>query len=238
MALKKKLTKAEYDKLSDGMKGEYIADGEGFKLDLTDDEDTGPLKRALEREKADKNTSKARVAELEAQLEELSTNDARKTGDIAKLEKQWQKKLEDATTAANAKIERLTGHTTKSLVDNVATGIASKISRSPALLLPHIKARLQANFEGDEPQTVVLDKDGKPSKMTVEELSQEFVANKDFSAIIIASQASGSAGNANKGGSASNNNPAFKTNADQPADLSKLSPRDLANSIKESKATT
>jgi len=236
MALKAKLTKEQYDKLSDALKFEYVADGDAFKLDVEGAEDTGPLKRALEREKADKTTSKARVAELEAQLEELSTNDARKTGDIAKLEKQWEKKLTDATAAKDATIEKLTGHTKKSLVDNVAMSIASKISKAPALLLPHIKARLTADFDGDEPQTVVLGADGKASKMTIEELSQEFVANKDFSAIITASKASGSAGTQNKGGSATNSNP--QMNGDKPADLSKMNPRQLADSIKESKATT
>ena len=65
MALKKKLTKEEYDKLSDAFKAEYMTDGDGYKLDLSDDEDTGPLKRALEREKANSATSKKRLAEVE-----------------------------------------------------------------------------------------------------------------------------------------------------------------------------
>ena len=40
MALKKKLSKAEYDKLSDAIKAEYIEDGDGFRLDIDGDEDT------------------------------------------------------------------------------------------------------------------------------------------------------------------------------------------------------
>ena len=41
MALKKKLTKAEYEKLSEHIKAEYIEDGDGFRLDIDGDEDTG-----------------------------------------------------------------------------------------------------------------------------------------------------------------------------------------------------
>ncbi|WEM33660.1 hypothetical protein PSAKC1_00019 [Pseudomonas phage PSA-KC1] len=50
MALKKKLTKEEHAKLSDALKAEYIEDGDGFRLDVDGDEDTGALKRAKDRE--------------------------------------------------------------------------------------------------------------------------------------------------------------------------------------------
>ena len=100
------------------------------------------------------------------------------------------------------------------------------------MLLPHIKARLQADFEGDAPVTRILDKEGKVSAMTVEELSAEFVANKDFSAIITASKASGGAGRSSNqnGGSAANQ-------SDKPADLASMNPAQLAEHIKASKAT-
>lgn len=231
MAMKKKLTKAEYDKLSDDMKKEYVADGDNFKLDLTDDEDVGPLRRALEREKAAKGTSEARVAELEAQLAELETNDAKKKGDIATLEKQWQKKLDDANAAGTAKTEKLSGFLRNQLVDSVAKDMASKISTAPALLIPHIKARLQADLDGDVPATKILDKDGKVSTMTVDDLQKEFVANKDFAAIIKASNASGGAGRPStpNGGGAPN------TQNNGATDFSKMDARQLAQHIKEQK---
>lgn len=231
MAMKKKLDKAAYDALRPELKTEYIADGDGYKLDLTDDEDVGPLRRALEREKSNAGTSKARVAELEAELEALSSSDARKKGDIATLEKGWEKRLTDQKTEFEGKISKLTSHTTKSLVDNVALSIATKISSAPQLILPHIRARLQADFEGDEPKTSILDKDGKVSKMTVDELSAEFVANKDFSAIITASKASGGASKPSQTGGGANLN----TN-DKPADLSKMNAKELAAHLTEAKA--
>lgn len=232
MALKKKLTKEEYAKLSDHIKAEYIEDGDGFRLDIDGDEDTGALKRAKDREAQLRREAEQKLREAQEQLDALGNDDARKKGDIQTLEKSWQKKLEDQKTEYEGKLGKLTSHTKTQLVDNVAQQIASKISNAPALLLPHIKARLAADFEGDAPITRILDKDGKPSAMTVEELSAEFVANKDFSAIITASKASGGAGkssNSNGGGAASN--------SDKPADLASMNPAQLAEHIKASKAT-
>jgi alanyl-tRNA synthetase len=235
MALKKKLTKAEYEKLSEHIKAEYIedGDGDGFRLDIDGDEDTGALKRAKDREAQLRREAETKLREAQEQLDALGNDDARKKGDIQTLEKSWQKKLEDQKAEYEGKLGKLTSHTQKQLVDNVATQIASKISNAPALLLPHIKARLQADFEGDAPVTRVLDKDGKVSAMTVEELTAEFVANKDFSAIITASKASGGAGRSSNqnGGGAPNNSDK------PPADLASMNPAQLAEHIKASKAT-
>ena len=232
MALKKKLTKAEYEKLSEHIKAEYIEDGDGFRLDIDGDEDTGALKRAKDREAQLRRDAEAKLREAQEELDRINGDDARKKGDIATLEKSWQKKLDDSKAEYESKLGKLTSHTKTQLVDNVAQQIASKISNAPALLLPHIKARLQADFEGDAPITRILDKDGKPSAMTVEQLSAEFVANKDFSAIITASKASGGAGKPsnNNGGGAPNQ-------SDKPADLASMNPAQLAEHIKASKAT-
>jgi hypothetical protein len=237
MALKKTLTKAEFDKLPEHFKTEYTADGDTYKLDVEGEEDTGALKRALLREKENAKTTKARLAEIEEELESLKTNDARSKNDVATVEKnltaKFQKQADETKTQYEARINALTSHATKTLVDNKALEIASKISNAPNLILPHIKARLQASFEGDEPATVVLDKDGKPSALTLDQLRDEFVANKDFSAIIIASKASGGAPKpaTNQNGGAGN-----QQNPNQPADLSKVSAKDLAATLKESKA--
>lgn len=230
MALKKKLTKEDYDNLSDVLKAEYMTDGEGYKLDLSDDEDTGPLKRALEREKANSATSKKRLAEVEAELEKLNESDARKRGDIATLEKQWEKKIGETKTEYETRINALTGHIKKSLVDNVASGLAHKISKSPVLLLPHIKNRLVADFEGDEPVTRILGADGKPSNMTLDDLEKEFVANKDFSAIIVGSKASGGAG-----GGEQRRKTGGASDSDKKLDLSKAKPSELLEHLKSKK---
>lgn len=231
MALKKKLTKEEFDKLSDSIKEQYIEDGEGFRLDLEGDEDTGALKRAKDRESQLRKDAEAKLREAQKELEALGTDDARKKGDIETLEKSWNAKLAAQQEESKATIERLTNHTRRTLVDNIASQIAHKISTAPKVILPHIKQRLLADFDGDEPTTKVLGKDGKPSDLTIDDLAAEFVANKDFSAIITASNASGGARKAldKPGGGATDNQ--RKTN------LSEMNAKDLANHLKESKET-
>ncbi|AIW01674.1 hypothetical protein vB_Pae_PS9N_00023 [Pseudomonas phage vB_Pae_PS9N] len=233
MALKKKLTKEEHAKLSDALKAEYIEDGDGFRLDVDGDEDTGALKRAKDREAQLRKDAEKEAKELRERLESIEGDDARKKGDIATLEKSWQSKLEKQREEYEAKVSKLTSHTTKTLVDNVASQLAHKISNAPAIIMPHIKSRLIADFEGDAPVTRVLDKDGKPSALTIDELANEFVANKDFSAIITASKASGGAGKPSQNGGGA---PKFNGQSDKPADLSKMNPAELAAHLKEAKA--
>lgn len=233
MALKKKLTKEEHAKLSDALKAEYIEDGDGFRLDVDGDEDTGALKRAKDREAQLRKDAEKEAKELRERLESIEGDDARKKGDIATLEKSWQSKLEKQREEYEAKVSKLTSHTTKTLVDNVASQLAHKISNAPAIIMPHIKSRLIADFESDTPVTRVLDKDGKPSALTIDELANEFVANKDFSAIITASKASGGAGKPSQNGGGA---PKFNGQSDKPADLSKMNPAELAAHLKEAKA--
>lgn len=68
--------------------------------------------------------------------------------------------------------------------------------------------------------------------MTIDELQEEFVANKDFSAIIIGSKASGS-GTSKDGQNKSTRNGA--TEDGKPVPLSGLSPKELAEHVKSSK---
>jgi len=193
MALKRKISEEAYNKLPSDLKVEYIKDGDDYKLDIDGDEDTGALKRAKDRESQARKDAEAELKEVKARLVEIEGVDNRKKTDIATLEKSWQSKLDSTVSEYSAKMEKLTKHSQTTLVDNVANSIASKISKAPALLIPIIKSRLQADFEGDMPKTRILDKEGKPSALTIEDLEKEIVANPDFSAIIIGSKSSGGA---------------------------------------------
>ena len=139
--------------------------------------------------------------ELRDKLDEITAGAARKTGDIEALEKSWGEKLSKREAELLKEIEGRDGHLNKMLVDNVAQSLAAKLSISPAVIMPHIKSRLQAEFKDGAGATRVLDATGKPSAMTLEELETEFRNNKDFAPIIIGSKASGSgAGGAGSGG--------------------------------------
>jgi hypothetical protein len=178
MAVKFKITKAQYDALSDELKKEYVAgdtDGE-FVLDvngLPEPEDTGPLKRGLE---AEKNKTK----ELKRSLDEAKA----KLADVPDVE---------AINKAHAEEKaKLTKFVDKTLKESVANGLAAKISTAPTLLAPKIAERIAVDMTGDEPKTVFLGKDGKPdANLTLEKIRDEVVANPEYKSIIIASKASG-----------------------------------------------
>lgn len=206
MALKRILTKDEHGKLAADIQKEYKADekGENFILDLTDYEDPAALKRAKDHEKtarkAAEDALKAKETELAALIEERDgmLKGTVKKDDLDKLETSYKKKLADKEAELTKQIGGLTSNLTTILVDNEAIRIASEISNAPQVILPHIKARLKADFVDGKAVTKVLDKDGNPSASTLEDLRKEFVDNKDFAPIITGSKGSG--GGDHKGG--------------------------------------
>lgn len=220
MALKHKIKKSEYEKLSDELKAEYVAgdnDGE-YVLDVTglpEPEDVEPIKRALAREKETVKTLKKEKADLQSKVDDAP--------DVEKLKADHEAETKKLRTFAE-----------KTLIDAQAEALAAKISTSPKLLAPVIRARLIADMTGDEPVTKVLGADGKPSDLTIEKLGEELVANPDYKAIIVASKA--------KGGGAPS--PALKPGGggaptgdqDKTVDLSNLGGKDLAARIAERKA--
>jgi hypothetical protein len=178
MALKFKINKSAFEKLSDEMKNEYIAgenDGE-YVLDVSDlpkGEDVGPVKRALEAEKNKSKGLKAQLDEANGKIEAMPN--------IDELKANHEKETGKLKTFAD-----------KSLRESVATELAAKISTAPALLKPIILARLSVDLSGDEPKTIVLGPDGKPAAdFTIDKLREELVANKDYKTIMIGSKATG-----------------------------------------------
>lgn len=226
MALKHKLSKEEFEKLSDEIKAEYISDGDGYKLDVLGLEDTGPLKRANERLKVEKNELSTKLTETEGQLAKLA--DPKKIQDIATLEKSWQSKLDTQKAEFEGKLAKSNSYIRTTLVDSKAEALASELAgKNAKLILPHIKARLAADLDNDEPVTRVLDAKGQVSAHSLDDLKKEFVANKDFAAIIVGSKASGGGAptsTTSKFGSGANLNP-------EQTDLSKMNPTQLAAHI-------
>lgn len=140
-----------------------------------------------------------RKAREEAEAAKLAIEDAaRKSGDVAALEKSWQEKLDKqksdydaALSGANAQLVSLTvGATAQKLAADLA------VPGSADVLLPHIKSRL-AYQDG---KLSVLDAEGKPSASTVEELAKEIATNKAFAPLIVASHATGGGASGSKGG--------------------------------------
>lgn len=136
-------------------------------------------------EKAQELTSK--VSELETAIAGFDTKLGEATTALA------AKDAELVPLKANAsKAEKLTAELTRVSVDSIAQSLAAK-TKSPELMLPHIKSRLQAEIDEASlsVKTVILDKDGKPSALTPDDLYKEFAANPVFAPVMSASQARG-----------------------------------------------
>lgn len=234
MALKRILTKDEHAKLSDALKGEYKADGDNFVLDLTDYEDPAALKRAKDHEKElRKQAEKAAKDAADALAVVTKERDDMLAGSIPKadadkLRKSYDDKISKLDADSKAAIAARDSQLQKLLVDNVATGLASKISTAPAVMLPHIKARLKVEQDSNgQFVTRVLGADGAPSASSVEDLEKEFLANKDFAGILTGSKGSGGGANGAKGGGG----------APGKIDLAKATPKEIAEHFKANPRT-
>lgn len=199
--LKYAITKEEYDALDDSAKALYSEKGEGWQLAVEGAPDAEGLQRKNEellKEKAkwreEREAAEKLAKQKDDEAKKLADEQARKKGDIEALEKSWQDKMtareQELLAQINAKDESLR----TLLVDNVAQSLATKLAGdSAAILTPHIKSRLVV----EDGKTRVIDADGNPSALTLEDLEKEFKNNKLFAPVVIGSRASGTGG---KGG--------------------------------------
>jgi hypothetical protein len=237
MALKRKITKSAYDKLSDELKKEYKSSGEDeYSLDVDGDEDTGALKRARDREKQRADDEKKRADELEDAMADFKRNQSREEKDVERLTRKHEKELTDLKTEKDGALAKATAKITTAALESTAMQIAQAITKSPKLLLPVIKQRLTVEIDGDFVPTIkILDAAGKPSAAKLEDLQKEIASDKEFAPIIIASKASGSGADTRQDMRTAV--PGFPNqNSGEPPSLARLSPAQLAAQLTANKA--
>jgi hypothetical protein len=160
--------------------------------------------------------------------------------DVAKLTKRHESKINDIKADYEGKLSARDKIILDKALESAASELANKISTSPAVLRPHIVGRLHAELDDTlNPVIKVKDATGKiDDKLTVDKLGEEFVANKEFSAIIRGTQASG--GRASN--SLSSKPPAVPLGEDgRPKNLMAMTPEErLAHvkAIREERSTT
>ena len=130
---------------------------------------------------------------------------ARQKGDWQALEDSYKAKLAEKENEFTSKADTLRKQVYKLTVGDQALKLASEISKSHAIgiMTPFIEQRLTL----DENNNVrVLDLQGKPSAMTIDDLKQEFKANAMFQDIVVANNSSGggATGGGQGGGAAKN----------------------------------
>lgn len=194
--MKFKISKTDHEALGEDNQKLYKADGEDFVLSvegMPKQEDVSGLKNKnaelLEKiAKLSDGQKEKTDAAVEAALAE-----AKGSGDIEALEKSWQKKYDTKVNALEATNTELNGVVAKLTSGSEATKLASAIGikGSVEVLLPHIEKRLKTEMKDGVPVTIVLGTDGKPSALTIAELSEEFKTNEAYAPLITGSNGSG-----------------------------------------------
>lgn len=195
--LKFKISKEDFEKLEDAQKALYAESGDGYQLQVEGLEDVSGLKAKVDELLSEKKQEqqKAREAEEKAKKasEEAEREKARKAGDVEALEASWKKKHEEALSQKDEEINSLRSGMAEMTSGSEATRLASSlaIQGSADLLRPHIEKRLTTEYVDGKPLVRVLDKEGKPSAMSVTDLETEIKSDPAFAPILVGSKGGG-----------------------------------------------
>lgn len=150
----------------------------------------------------EKKTAAANATAAEEAKAKAIEEAARKSGDVAALDKSWQEKYDALTQQTSATIKerdnQIGGLTSGAQSLQVAAELA--VEGSSEVLNTLIKSRFKTEYIEGKPVTVILDKNGERSAMTVAELKNELANDAALSPLISGSKASGSGGAGNKSG--------------------------------------
>lgn len=188
MALKRKLSKAEFEVLNESLRGEYKEKDGNYFLDV---DDATELINTLERLKSENKGNVELVAQLNQQIEEKQQEIARKNGDMAAVDKEWKKKLDETSNQHKNEIEALKSVARDGYLKSILDQVTPIFNLPERHVLRDFSERIQVTFENGKPMHKVLGKDGNVSELTIGDLTKEFVDNPDYSPYIIQSRASG-----------------------------------------------
>jgi hypothetical protein len=235
--MKRKISKEEFEKLSDALKENYKEKNGSYLLNIEDDDDAiVELRQARDHEKEDHRNTKLKMKELETKLDELTNGKHKLDGNIEALEKSWKEKFENREKELLGEVGKLKGMLSGSVKETTLTALASKFVKPDfqRFFKKDIETRFEVELEGDKPTLRILGKDGKPSALSLEDFEKEILANKEYGSILIASRASGAGGTDKP-------KPAGGTvHADsegKPLNLATMSPIRLAEHLAASKTT-
>jgi hypothetical protein len=160
---------------------------------VKDNSEVEELRAELERFKAKHKEQEKHLKAKEKAEREAQEEAARKSGDVKSLEASWQAKMEQEIATREARIAATEARLSQLTVGQTAQKLAAElaIQGSADVLLPHIAGRLRMEQTDGGAVVRVLDKDGKPSAATIDDLKKEIEANKAFAPLLVGSRASG-----------------------------------------------
>lgn len=191
-----KISKAEWEKLSDEQKALYTAKGDDYQMQIEGLPDFEGMQSKLNTLLDETKQAKKDKAEAEAKAKAEAEEAARKNGNVEALEKSWGEKLAQSQAAHKAELAKYHDQVSKLMVTNEAQALASKLfGKNAALLQHHVVGRLALEQgENGEFKTRVLDKDGKASAMSLADLEKEFSGREDFKGLLVTTKATGPTG--------------------------------------------
>lgn len=188
-----KITKAQFDALSEEQQAAYTAKGDGYQLKIEGLPDFDALNAEMQAMRESQQTlldeakkAKSEKTNAEKAAKAAAEEAARKNGDVETLEKSWQAKLTAEQEAHAATKNRYGSQVSKLMVGNVAAELSNKLFKDKAKALEHhVLNRLQLEEgENGEFKTRVLDAEGKISALSLDDLVNEFKANDMFKPFI------------------------------------------------------
>jgi chromosome segregation ATPase len=149
-------------------------------------------------------TAKQKAREREEAAQTASDEAARKSGDVEALENSWKTKYSDLETKLNSEIELMTSAASKEKKTAIATSIAAELSDYADAIMPHINKRIASERQEDGSfKTVILDNEGRPSALTIDELKKDIESNPMLAPLIKGTQANGGGAPGGSGAGAS-----------------------------------
>jgi hypothetical protein len=203
------ITKEAFEALSDETKKEYTLDGDSAVLKI--EGEGAPTAEALakaegklriEREhrknaETARDTAESRSEKLREDLDKASGKE-----EIARIKEEHQTELEKIRADREAEKAEAKEKANAALRKETAESFANDNFTIPNLMVGPFADRLSVEEVDGQPVVRVLDKDGKASALSLNELKQEFLENKDFSSIIKTKAGSGGGANPSGGGGA------------------------------------
>lgn len=165
-------------------------------------EDTKGLKAKVEELLDESKAAKAAKAKAEADAAEAARKAAEDGGDVEALKKSYEDKIAKMETDHKAELASVNSALTGATTEAQATALASEIAvpGSERHLRRDILDRLASDVVDGKVKTTVLDKDGKPSAMTLDELKAEIAGDPANKSLVRASDSSGGGAPNSKGG--------------------------------------
>jgi len=186
------------ENIDETLQGLYEQTDTGYQLKVTgipepEKEDLSGLKNKVDELLREKKAASQKAREAAEEAEAARLEAAKKGNDTEALDKSWQEKFNAREIELKKELESLSGTLVKLTSGQTATKIAAEIAvqGSADVLLPHLERRLKTEFRDGSPVTVVLDKDGKPSAMSIDELKAEFQNSAAFAPLIVGTKANG-----------------------------------------------